>query len=292
MPPRLTGRNDVNEGVLHRDGTAIHYWDEGADHAPTVVLTHGATLDHGAFAEQVPVLTAAGYRCITWDMRGHGASQPLPGNRFSLEQATEDLHALLDRAGVRHTVLIGQSFGGFVVQRVAAESPQSVVAMVLIGTPPFDREPIAAALPPRDRMLNRSRPALLRIWPERHLRRILPAAMSTDPTVRRYVAQATSPMTKPAMEAVTRAALEGLTCRGQPPTVPTLTTYGEREPNRWTVDLIHERATRHNSLLAHAVPHAGHLANQDNPPAFNAALTEFLHQHAPAAGVTDSGLQT
>lgn len=271
----------MNEGLLARDDAVIHFWVQGPDPAPTVVLTHGATLDHHAFADQVGVLTAAGYRCISWDMRGHGASQPLPHNRFSLEQAVEDLHALLDLVGVRRTVLIGQSFGGFVVQGLAEADPQRVVAMVLIGTPPLDEDPIGTALSYRDRMLNRLRPPLLRIWPERHLRRILPAAMSRDPDVRRYVAHATAPMTKSAMVAVTNAALEGLRCRAQPPAMPTLATYGEHEPNRWTVDVIRERATRHSSLLVHTVPDAGHLANQDNPTAFNRTLTDFLRQHSP-----------
>jgi 3-oxoadipate enol-lactonase len=282
----------VSELVVHRDGTAIPYWVDGDHGAPAVVLTHGATLDHGAFAGQVEALTTAGYRCLSWDMRGHGASQAQPGNRFSLEQASEDLHALVDRAGADRVVLVGQSFGGFVAQHLAARATERVLALVLVGTPPLDSEPIEATLPRRDRVLNRLRPTLLKMWPERHLRRVLPAAMSKDPAVQRYVTQATAPMTKAAMVAVTRAALEGLTCRGGPPAIPTLATYGEQEPHRWTVDLILDRAARNPCLHARAIPQAGHLANQDNPEAFNTALTDFLDLHAPSERLSDRRLPT
>jgi 3-oxoadipate enol-lactonase len=274
----------MNEHALNHDEASIRYWVSGDDQAPTVVLTHGATLDHGAFAGQVQALTAAGYRCVTWDMCGHGASQPLPGDRFSLEQPTKDLHALLDHADVDRAVLIGQSFGGFVAQRLLARAAERVVALVLIGTPPLTDDPIDAALSLHHRVLNRMRPTLLRLWPERHLRRVLPTFMSADPAVRRYVAQATALMPKSAMVAVTRAALEALACRGQPHAIPTLVSYGEREPHRWTVELILDRASRNPHMNARAVPDAGHLANQDNPEAFNTALIEFLQRHAPVTG--------
>jgi 3-oxoadipate enol-lactonase len=84
----------------------VPYWSVGDPVAPTVVWTHGATLDHDAFAAQVPVLCDAGYRVVSWDLRGHGESQPM-GSSFSFGTAADDLIALLDDLGAAGAVLVG-----------------------------------------------------------------------------------------------------------------------------------------------------------------------------------------
>lgn len=60
---------ELEKGSFTRAGVAIHYWTAGNPNAPAVVCTHGATIDHGTFAEQIPALAAAGYRVIVWDLR-------------------------------------------------------------------------------------------------------------------------------------------------------------------------------------------------------------------------------
>lgn len=105
-----------------RAGSTIHYWTVGEPGGPTVVLTHGATLDHGTYAGQVPALRDAGYRIITWAPRGHGLSQPMR-ERFSVDCTTEDLAVLLEEAGVDRAVLVGQSFGGLVAQELYRGRP-------------------------------------------------------------------------------------------------------------------------------------------------------------------------
>lgn len=51
-------------------------------------------------------------------------------------------------------------------------------------------------------------PALLRMWPERHLRRVLPGSLSTRDEVRHHVSDATSALSKAKLIAVTNAAVE------------------------------------------------------------------------------------
>jgi alpha/beta hydrolase fold len=71
MPAVTVGRE--NSGDIE-----IYYEDHGA--GQPVVLIHGYPLSGRAWDKQVPALLAAGYRVITYDRRGFGASsQPATG---------------------------------------------------------------------------------------------------------------------------------------------------------------------------------------------------------------------
>ena len=71
--------------ILDRSGCKVHYWVEGVEYAPVVMLTHGATLDHRMFDPQMASLTAK-FRTIRWDLPGHGLSKPVPAG-FNLSGA-------------------------------------------------------------------------------------------------------------------------------------------------------------------------------------------------------------
>jgi 3-oxoadipate enol-lactonase len=254
--------------------SGIRYWTAGDARAPTVVCTHGVTLDHHAFAPQVPVLCDAGYRVVTWDLRGHGTSQPM-GRSFGFRAAADDLCDVLDHAGADRAVLVGQSFGGFVAQELCRRTPQRVVALVLIGTPALGDRPAWPYM-----ALQWMRPFALRLWPERHLRRVLPTFMSAQPDVQRYVAHATRSLSREALIRVTAAALEAL--GHHDPTielhVPTLLARGERED---TVigRMISGWAARDGQARCVVIRDAGHLANLDNQVSFNDTLLAFLREH-------------
>jgi pimeloyl-ACP methyl ester carboxylesterase len=83
---------ELTENVLDRDGCLIHYWTGGKADAQLVVFTHGATIDH-EWDASLPLVEAAGFRVLAWDMRGHGLSRPA---RFDFSAARADLMALLD----------------------------------------------------------------------------------------------------------------------------------------------------------------------------------------------------
>jgi 3-oxoadipate enol-lactonase len=268
-------------GTFARAGSTLRYWTAGPESAPVVVCTHGITLDHGTFAEQVPALRDAGYRVITWNLRGHGASQPM-GEQFSVQAAVEDLGMLLDEVGVKRAVLVGESFGGLVIQEFYRRQPQRVTALVLTGSPALGYRPLW-----HERLFGRMRPFILRLWPEGHLRRITPSFMSKKPDVQRYVARAIKPLSKADFVTVTEAALEGIL---EYPAldkvdVPVLVIHGESEQAmvvRMIQRMLHGWATHDALVHLEVVSDAGHLPHNDNPAAFNEILLQFLQQHVPA----------
>ena len=94
---------------LFRD-THLHVDDSGGSGRP-VVLIHGWPLSGASWSEQVPALTGAGYRVVTYDRRGFGRSgKPLTG--YTYGTLTGDLHTLLVGLGLEDVTLVGFSMGG------------------------------------------------------------------------------------------------------------------------------------------------------------------------------------
>ncbi len=117
----------------------LHYTDLGTG-AP-VVLVHGWPLSGRMWEKQLPALTEAGHRVITYDRRGFGqSSQPLDGYDFDTFAA--DLDALLTHLDLVDVTLVGFSMGGGEVARyIATYGTARVKAAVFAGAvPPYIRK--------------------------------------------------------------------------------------------------------------------------------------------------------
>jgi pimeloyl-ACP methyl ester carboxylesterase len=113
-------------------GQNLYFEDTGGDD-PALIFSHGLLMDHEMFAPQVDALRA-GYRCITWDERGHGLTAGDHLEPFSYYDSADDLAALLAHLGIERAVLAGMSQGGYLSLRCALRHPQIVRALILIDT--------------------------------------------------------------------------------------------------------------------------------------------------------------
>ena len=120
---------NFEEKTLPRPDGTIHYWIGGKRGAPLVVLTHGATIDHHEWDATFTLLVDR-YQVLTWDVRSHGLSRPMP---FKIDKAEGDLLALLDEMKVSQAILVGHSMGGNLHQDFVFHNPERVKAMVLLG---------------------------------------------------------------------------------------------------------------------------------------------------------------
>jgi len=74
-------------------------------------------------------------RVCAYDRAGLGWSDPVSGRR-SFDDRARDLQSLLQHAEIPGPyILVGHSYGGYIVRRFAAEFPQSVSGVVLIDVP-------------------------------------------------------------------------------------------------------------------------------------------------------------
>ena len=258
--------------TFEREGCAIHWWESGPRHGPCLVLTHGVTINHGTYASQVPLLAQAGYRVVTWDLRGHGRSRPA-AQPMTFERSVDDLEGLVEETGAVRAVLVGQSFGGMIVQAYQRRRPERVAGIVLAGSLPYG----VRVLWPLSAVYGKVAPSLQRIWPERHLRRLVPPFMSKRDDVRRYVAEAIEPLGRDDFATCTKTASEALVQRDPlgAPNTPTLCVIGSEE-----IPLVARAMRSWAGRSAHArvvgIERAGHLVNQEEPAAFCDAVLAFL----------------
>ncbi|MEU6484686.1 alpha/beta fold hydrolase [Streptomyces sp. NPDC046887] len=114
-------------------GTTIHYDDLGPRDGLPVLLIHGHPFNRTLWAPQAEALTAAGYRVVTPDLRGYGASAVTPG-KILLADFADDLAALLDHLGIERAVVGGVSMGGQITMELQLRHPHRVLALVLSDT--------------------------------------------------------------------------------------------------------------------------------------------------------------
>ena len=108
---------------------------------PLVVAVPGMGDLRSTYRDVVPSLVEAGYRVAVMDLRGHGDSDT--SFRTHGDVATgQDLLALVSHLG-GPAVLVGNSMGAGAAAWAAAEQPDVVVGLVLLG--PFLRDPAASA---------------------------------------------------------------------------------------------------------------------------------------------------
>lgn len=115
----------------------LHVELDGKEGAPWAVFLHGALASGAAFRSQ-RVALRDDLRLAFVDLRGHGRSTHLGGEigweTLHYEQMTHDVLALLPQLTDEPVHLIGASMGGVLTARVAAEEPERVRSIALLGT--------------------------------------------------------------------------------------------------------------------------------------------------------------
>jgi pimeloyl-ACP methyl ester carboxylesterase len=119
-------------GHAERDGVRIFYevYGEGE---PAVVLVQGWATPARGWKGQIPFL-ARDFRVVAYDQRGLGHStRPQGATAYHYTEHAADLLCVMDAAGIASAVLIGVSGGAQTILAMAADHPERVRAIQLIG---------------------------------------------------------------------------------------------------------------------------------------------------------------
>jgi pimeloyl-ACP methyl ester carboxylesterase len=257
--------------------TRLRYRDEGE--GPAIVLLHGWTLDLEVWDPQAADLSRS-FRVIRPDRRGFGLSDGEPDTQADVA----DLEALLDHLGLAQSALVGMSQGARAAVAFALGHPGRVTALVLDGPPgdlaglDGDEDDLSHA--DYRRLAQAEGLAAFRAeWRRHPLMRLHAGDAQAEALLGRILARypgrdllGPAPATP---QPVALAALSRL------PT-PVLVVNGEHDTGRRRLAGEHlagllPRAER--SL----VPGAGHLANLDNPRAYDDMIRSFLRRRSRAA---------
>ncbi|WMJ75518.1 alpha/beta hydrolase [Cytophagaceae bacterium ABcell3] len=260
----------MKEGTTTSSYGILYFQSHGNKDNPTVVFIHGVGMDHRTFAEQIESLKE-NYHVILWDLPGHGNSTLQNYKSRYTEMAADCLNELLTELKISKAVLVGQSLGSMISQYFLLKYPKKVIATAHV--PGIELKSHAgnwakAFIPLFMGMIN--------LIPAGLFHRSFGRHRAVKPEVQNYLSKTIEKTGKKLVLKITKdMTLDLIERNPEPEKKSILITYGQK-------DLFFIRKAARNwhkkypSGLCVEIPEANHIANQDNPAAFNKHLGIFL----------------
>jgi pimeloyl-ACP methyl ester carboxylesterase len=117
-------------------GLRLHVREWGPADGPPILLIHGLSQSHLCWAKQYESALASEFRLVAYDLRGHGMSEsPLEPEHYTDSQLwADDVAAIIDQLGLDRPVLVGWSYGGFIIcDYVRAHGQDRIAAINFVG---------------------------------------------------------------------------------------------------------------------------------------------------------------
>ena len=122
----------AEDRLIVLDGFEARVRIEVPQDAPAIVMVHGFSHSLESWDDWAAGLSDD-YRVIRMDLPGHGLTGPDPQERYSVPETVDFLGQVLDALAVEEVVLAGNSLGGLVAWRYAADNPERVSKLVLVS---------------------------------------------------------------------------------------------------------------------------------------------------------------
>ncbi|MEQ8332139.1 3-oxoadipate enol-lactonase [Nisaea sp.] len=256
---------------IDANGIRLHYRIDGAEDGRPLLLSNSLASNLNMWDPQIADLTAAGFRVIRYDSRGHGQSDA-PDGAYSIEMLAEDAVALLDGLGIARVDYCGLSKGGMVGQMLGVKHRDRVSKLILADT--------GAYMPTREmwdgRVLTVQKGGMAAVVDGTIERWFTPAsrqAMKADIGKVREMILGTPPQ---GFIGCCRA-IQAMDQRGTIGGIdtPTLVIVGAEDPATTP-----EQAREIHGLITGSgyveIPEAAHFSNFEQPAAFTKAMLGFL----------------
>jgi 3-oxoadipate enol-lactonase len=259
------------------DGIAVNHKVSGAEGAAWVTLVTGIANDTSMWDAQLPALEPH-FRVLRYDLRGQGGTQATKPP-YSIAQLVQDLVGLWDKLGIGKTHLVGLGLGGGIVQAAAVQHGERLISLM----------PVCC----RGKMV----PDFAAMW-HGLIAKVESEGVESivEQTAQRWFSdefKVKNPQVLDQVRAMIRkTSLDGyLGCvqaflgldvekdLGKI-RVPTHYLSGADDKLGGPPALMAGLAARVPGARHASVPNAAHIANIQNPGAFNAAVVEFLKQHS------------
>lgn len=254
------------------------YYEESGWGRP-LILVHGFACGVRMWDPQVKAL-ASRYRVITYDVRGHGASEmPEADDAYSQMICVEDLKGLLLHFGISRAVVGGLSMGGNIALNFGISYPDMIDGLIICDTGSGSDDPAWATGCERwAQLLDHDG---IEAFADAHL---------TSPYWAHYVAQG-SEAARLARSLITTHRARGLvgTIRGVLACRPTIYSLEPKlrqlqVPVLLVVGEYDEPCIKTHQFMADVIPRSehivikgfGHLISLEDPTTFNAVVERFL----------------
>jgi non-heme chloroperoxidase len=117
-------------------GLRLHVREWGKADGPPILFIHGLSQSHLCWAKQYQNSLAEEFRLVAYDLRGHGMSEaPLEPEHYSDGALwADDVAAIIDQLRLDRPVVVGWSYGGFVIcDYVRAHGQDRIGAIDLVA---------------------------------------------------------------------------------------------------------------------------------------------------------------
>jgi 3-oxoadipate enol-lactonase len=248
----------------------IYYELSGADDGITLIFIHGVGMDYFTFRKQLGSLKSH-YRTLVWDLPGHGDSSLKNYHKRFTELSAECLNELMEVLEISRAVLVGQSLGSMVAQHFQLKFPEKVMAVV--------HAPGIELKSHMGKWVKKLVPVfifLMDLIPENMFCNSFGKHRAVKKEVKDYLSRTMKKTGKKfALKITADMCYDLIDSSPQPKKVPLLILYGQKD-----LGFIKNasKAWHKNEPSSQCVEiaNANHIANQDNPEAFNQALLGFL----------------
>ena len=251
------------------DGCRLSFSVAGPKKAPPLLLLNALGTTSALWTEQFAPLSR-GLRVIRCDTRGHGDSAAPPGD-YTLDRLGHDALAVLDAAAATRAHVCGVSLGGLTALWLARHAPERVDHIVCantgarVGTRELWRQRIQAA---REQGMAALAGLTMQRWFTERFRQSAPATVDR---FRSMISACSVAGYTGCCAALRDADLRDEIHRIDTPTLVVTGTHDQATPPSLGDGI------RTAVAGARAVElDAAHLANVEQPGAFNAAVIEFL----------------
>lgn len=246
---------------------------------PPIIFLHGAWLSSDMWHPQVRQLTSH-YRTLSVDLRGHGQSDPGTAE-YSVSQFAADLEAVIDKLCTDLPIVCGNSLGGLTAMAYAVSNPVRglILADTVQSIPPVPLpEWTSRLLLPKPSVY----PILRALGAENAFRWLLTSIegylgrpwLSTTRDARAYAFSEVASMATDTFVNIFDALYDYRTTMLDNIDAPSLVLYGDHEAP--AVKVQSRRLANELKTDIETIPNSGHLANLDNPDAFNQAIHDFI----------------
>jgi 3-oxoadipate enol-lactonase len=250
-----------------------YFYEESGSGFP-VVFAHGLTFDRHMWDHQVETLSTR-YRCIAYDLLGHGGSATGQGE-YSLEDEADNLHALMAELDASPAHVVGLSMGGMVAMRLALAHAGDVRSLALLDT--SAEEEVSERAPQYEGMaaLAKAQGAAAVVDAVMPIM-FSPAFIQGQPEAFARERQRFVDTSTDGIEAATKAVTRRTNVLDRLPQikVPVLVIVGGDDIST-TPDLHEHIAEGISSARLETIPGAGHMTPIEQPERISQLLSEFL----------------
>lgn len=259
--------------IHHTNDGDLYYDITGPSEGPLLIFTHGAGMHSGMFERQVEFFSTH-YRCLVWDLPGHGQSYRMRED-FKFIEAAETIIQLMDAVGGEKAVLIGQSMGSMLSQYAAHCHPHRVEGIVSVGGTRLKATEMSAF----QKFAFRISPYFFKLTTEKKFFYRLAKSKAVTEEAQKFYEESLLHMGRKQFGFLWRGLMQSFELGIDTPVKhPLMICHGDHDSPPSLLEEAHEWHNLSPDSRLVIIPKAGHNANMDAPEAFNEELAVFLNR--------------